>query len=124
MLPTTPTEHIVANIAAGNKKRARYNDFNYFASQLRIRIEMAFGMITCAPEINLTRNWQSVFDHYTTSVLMSYYSTAMTTMRGVLLFQDPVAEDGVEGRGNKQALAEMAAEIEALSREHLVCNPR
>jgi hypothetical protein len=40
-----PTEHM-APIYGGNEGRMKDNDtFNYFASQLRIRIEMAFGLM-------------------------------------------------------------------------------
>jgi DDE superfamily endonuclease len=41
----TPTEHLVPIFRGANARLAIYDNFNYFASQLRIRIEMAFGLM-------------------------------------------------------------------------------
>ena len=40
-----PSEHLVPVYQGLAKAEPRYDNFNYFASQLRIRIEMAFGMM-------------------------------------------------------------------------------
>jgi DDE superfamily endonuclease len=41
----TPSEHLVPIYRGKNDKVKRNNNFNYYASQLRIRIEMAFGLM-------------------------------------------------------------------------------
>lgn len=41
----TVSERLVAIFFGNRAKQARYDNFNYYASQLRIRIEMAFGMM-------------------------------------------------------------------------------
>ena len=41
-----PTEHLVPVYQGIDKLRERYDNFNFFASQLQIRIKMAFGMLT------------------------------------------------------------------------------
>jgi DDE superfamily endonuclease len=41
-----PSEHMVPVYQGLAKQQAKYDNFNYFASQLRIRIEMAFGIMT------------------------------------------------------------------------------
>lgn len=40
-----PTEHLVSVYQGISKTMAKYDNFNYFASQCRIRVEMAFGMM-------------------------------------------------------------------------------
>ena len=42
----TPTEHMIPIFFGESAKRKRNDTFNYFASQCRIRIEMAFGLMT------------------------------------------------------------------------------
>lgn len=42
----TPSEHLVPVFGGANALIPRFDNFNFFASQLRIRIEMAFGMMT------------------------------------------------------------------------------
>ena len=39
------TEHLVPIYHGNDRKQAKYDDFCYYASQLRIRIEMAFGFV-------------------------------------------------------------------------------
>ena len=41
-----PTEHLVPVYQGIDKLNPRYDNFNFYASQVRIRIEMAFGMLT------------------------------------------------------------------------------
>ena len=41
-----PTEHLVSMYYGADKKRPLYDNFNFYASQLRIRVEMAFGLMT------------------------------------------------------------------------------
>lgn len=41
-----PSEHLVPVYQGLCKMEPRYDNFNYFASQVRIRIEMAFGIMT------------------------------------------------------------------------------
>jgi hypothetical protein len=41
----TPTEHMVPIFRGANALLLRNDNFNFFASQLRIRIEMAFGLM-------------------------------------------------------------------------------
>jgi DDE superfamily endonuclease len=41
----TATEHLVPMFYGADKQRPRYDNFNFYASQLRICIEMAFGMM-------------------------------------------------------------------------------
>jgi hypothetical protein len=41
----TPSEHLVPMCQGDMAKMARYNNFNFFASQLQIQIEMAFGLM-------------------------------------------------------------------------------
>jgi hypothetical protein len=41
----TPTEHLVAITGSDMARISKYDNFNFFASQLRIRIEMAFGLM-------------------------------------------------------------------------------
>jgi DDE superfamily endonuclease len=41
-----PSEHLVPVYQGLCKTEARYDNFNYYASQVRIRIEMAFGMMS------------------------------------------------------------------------------
>jgi DDE superfamily endonuclease len=40
-----PSEHLIPIYYGSNKKQPQYDNFNYYASQLRIRVEMAFGMM-------------------------------------------------------------------------------
>jgi hypothetical protein len=40
-----PTEHMVPVYQGADKLCAKYDNFNFFASQCRIRVEMAFGMM-------------------------------------------------------------------------------
>lgn len=40
-----PTEHLIPVYQGISKLQPKYDNFNYFASQLRIRIEMAFGIM-------------------------------------------------------------------------------
>jgi DDE superfamily endonuclease len=40
-----PTEHMVPVYHGADKLHAKYDNFNFFASQLRIRVEMAFGIM-------------------------------------------------------------------------------
>ena len=40
-----PTEHMVPIYQGSDKLNPKYDNFNYFASQCRIRVEMAFGMM-------------------------------------------------------------------------------
>jgi DDE superfamily endonuclease len=40
-----PTEHMVPVYAGLAKLNSKYDNFNYYASQLRIRVEMAFGIM-------------------------------------------------------------------------------
>jgi DDE superfamily endonuclease len=42
----TPTEHLVPVYQGLAKKQRKYDNFNFFASQLRIRIKMAFGIMS------------------------------------------------------------------------------
>jgi hypothetical protein len=42
----TPTEHMVPIFSGVDKSRADYDNFNFYASQCRIRIEMTFGLMT------------------------------------------------------------------------------
>jgi DDE superfamily endonuclease len=41
----TPTEHLVPIFRADQALIAKHDNFNFFASQIRIRIEMAFGLM-------------------------------------------------------------------------------
>ena len=41
-----PTEHLVPVYQGLAKQQSKYDNFNYFASQLRIRVKMAFGLMT------------------------------------------------------------------------------
>ena len=41
----TPTEHLAPIYFGNASKKKRYDHFNFYASQLRIRIEMAFGLM-------------------------------------------------------------------------------
>ena len=41
----TPTEHLVPIYRGADARRPKYDNFIFFASQLRIRIEMAFGLM-------------------------------------------------------------------------------
>jgi hypothetical protein len=41
----TPTEHLVPIFTGDQAKYHKNDNFNFFASQLRIRIEMAFGLM-------------------------------------------------------------------------------
>jgi DDE superfamily endonuclease len=47
----TPSEHLVPIYRGVNATLPRNDNFNYFASQLRIRIEMAFGLMVKKWEI-------------------------------------------------------------------------
>jgi DDE superfamily endonuclease len=49
-----PTEKLVPMYYGVNKREPLYNNFNFFASQCRIRIEMAFGIMTQKWRILLT----------------------------------------------------------------------
>ena len=40
-----PTEHMVPFYQGADKLNSKYDNLNYFASQCRIRVEMAFGMM-------------------------------------------------------------------------------
>lgn len=40
------SEHCLPMYYGTSRKKAKYDNYNYYASQLRIRIEMAFGMMT------------------------------------------------------------------------------
>jgi hypothetical protein len=41
-----PSEHCIPMYYGSQKKTPKYDNYNFFASQLRIRIEMCFGMMT------------------------------------------------------------------------------
>ena len=41
----TPTEHLIPIFGGAQAKNKRNDNFNFYASQLRIRIEMAFGLM-------------------------------------------------------------------------------
>jgi hypothetical protein len=41
----TPTEHLIPIFGGAQAKNKRNNNFNFYASQLHIRIEMAFGLM-------------------------------------------------------------------------------
>ena len=41
----TPTEHLIPIYGSDYATKARYDNYNFYASQLRIRIEMSFGLM-------------------------------------------------------------------------------
>ena len=41
----TPTEHLTPIYGSDYAKKTRYDNYNFYASQLRIRIEMSFGLM-------------------------------------------------------------------------------
>lgn len=63
----TVSEKLVAIFFGHRRTQARYDNFNFFASQLRIRIEMAFGLMTAKwgilkqpLRIKVTKIWKLV----------------------------------------------------------------
>lgn len=55
------TEHVLVPFTGGDRQSADKDTFNYFLSQLRIRIEMAFGL--------LTNKWRTLRRHLETNLL-------------------------------------------------------
>ena len=41
----TPTEHLIPIYSADNATKTQYDNYNFYASQLRIHIEMSFGLM-------------------------------------------------------------------------------
>ena len=41
----TPTEHLIPIYGSDNTTKSQYDNYNFYASQLRIRIELSFGLM-------------------------------------------------------------------------------
>ena len=41
----TPTEHLIPIYGVDNATKSQYDNYNFYASQLRIHIEMSFGLM-------------------------------------------------------------------------------
>lgn len=107
------SEHWVPVYSGALKNRPTYDNFNYYASQLRIRIEMAFGL--------MTRKFGILWRELTVDIrrvkvvamcvakLHNYCINERMRMQGI---PDPCAEQGISGRGDMEATSEAAAEVE------------
>jgi len=109
----TPSEHWVPVYCGADKKRAIYDNFNYYASQLRIHVEMAFGLMTkkwgvlWKPLVVDIRKVKSVA--MCVARLHNYCINERMRIAGVL---DPAVEQGIPDRGENIAVAATAAELE------------
>ena len=115
-----PTEHLVAMYYGANKKRPLYDNFNFYASQLRIRIEMAFGL--------MTKKWGILWRPVTADIKkLKYLAVAIAHLHNYCINEriidsenahpDPAVEARVVGRVNDHVISEAAAELEAASNE-------
>jgi len=109
----TPSEHWVPVYSGADKRRAICDNFNYYASQLRIRIEMAFGL--------MTRKWGlfwrelSIDPRRLKDIVLcvaKLHNFCINERMRIAGVQDPVAEQGINGRGDNEATAEASGELE------------
>jgi len=110
----SPTERIVPVYYGADKRRTKYDNFNYYASQCRIRIEMAFGLMTKKWGI-LWKPLHIKVNHVKTLALAISRLHNFTINERIRLngTRDPASEQGVTGREEDVHVAATAAEVEA-----------
>lgn len=109
-----PSENLVPIYYGVSKRNTLYDNFNFYGSQLRIRIEMAFGLMTKKFGIL----WRPVVigvDKVKTLALCiaMLHNFAINERIRLDESQDPATEQGVHGRQFDDDRAEAAAEVEA-----------
>jgi DDE superfamily endonuclease len=112
------TEHMVSMYSGLDRKKKKYDNFNYFASQCRIRIEMAFGM--------MYRKWGILWRPLSIDIgSVRILALAIAMLHNYCINErirlsrnlnvDPVADDGIIGRGgDHEAYFVEDAEVQAL----------
>lgn len=114
-----PTEHLVSMYYGANKRTKKYDNFNFYASQLRIRVEMAFGL--------MTKKWGILWRPVIVDIQkIKYLAIAIACIHNFCINErvldpeaghpDPAIEARIFGRTQcieDIALAAAAAEIEA-----------
>jgi hypothetical protein len=116
-----PTEHLVAMCYGLDKKRKIYDNINFYASQLRIRVEMAFGL--------MTKKWGILWRPLTVKFEnIKYLALAIEQLHNFCINEriessegehtDPALEATILGQAiDHQGIAEAAAEVEAASND-------
>jgi DDE superfamily endonuclease len=108
------TEHLIPLYSGADKLKPELDDFNFFGSQLRIRIEMAFGM---------SKKWGILWRPLIVSMYnVKYIVEAVARLHNFCIDEriieareegigevDPVVEAHVDGRGSLEELAERLA---------------
>jgi len=109
-----PSERWVPVYCGSDKNRAFCDNFNYYASQCRIHIEMAFGL--------LTRRWGLLWRELSIDIrnvkvvalcLARMHNYCIDERIRIAQVTDPATEQGINGRLEDSAVAEAAAEVEA-----------
>jgi DDE superfamily endonuclease len=113
----SPTESLVPMFYGPDKQRARFNNFNFYASQLCIRIKMAFSMMQCKWVIL----WRPLIVplgkiKYIVEVIARLHNFCIDERKlerggGNV---NPVIEANVAGRGTFEDLSEALAKFEAI----------
>ena len=128
-----PTEHLVSMYYGTNKSRKEFDNFNFYASQLRIRVEMAFGLMTKKWGIL----WRSLIINMRNTKYLAY---AIALLHNYCINEriedptgghpDPLVEARINDRGQEYHVSQASAELEAASksfnafsvnREQMVC---
>lgn len=114
-----PTEHMAPIYRGSDAKKNKYDAFNFYASQLRIRIEMAFGL--------MTKKWGILSRPISIKLRnVKYLITAIAQLHNFCI-NERLEEQGVQSLNfnaqdvemdiYERALREEAAEIECISEE-------
>jgi hypothetical protein len=115
-----PTEHLVSMFYGSDKKRKINDNFNFYASQLRIRVEMSFGL--------MTRKWGILWRPITVKMAeLKFLAIAIAQLHNYCINErigyseaehpDPALEARILGRTQDVGIAEAAAEVEAASHD-------
>ena len=116
-----PTEHLISMYYGTDKTKRACNNFNFFASQLRIRVEMAFG--------RMTKKWGILWRPLSVNMRnMKYVACAVAILHNFCINErledavgghdvdvDPVVESNTIDRGQENFVSQAAAELEAAS---------
>ena len=109
-----PTEHLISVYHGSNRNTKKYDDFNFFASQLRIRIEMAFGL--------MVRKWGILWKPLQVNVRdIKHLMLAVALLHNYCINErlaedpnaDPCVENNIHDRVEDVHVVERAAEVEA-----------
>jgi hypothetical protein len=113
-----PTEHLVSMYYGNDRKKKEYDNFNFFASQLRIRVEMSFGLMTKKWGIL----WRPLNIHISN---VKYLALAIAMMHNYCINErinapagghpNPAVLANIRDRGQDNFVSEATAELEAAS---------